>query len=372
MQKFDQIELKIEKLSFGGAGVARHDGMVIFVSDSAPGDIVVAELTKVKKRFAEARTIKVLSPGNERREAPCLIAKECGGCQWQHITYNEQLIQKKIILQEQISKSEVLKNYVVSDIIHGDEFRYRNRIQVRALKNQIGFFKKKSNSIIPTKDCLITEESITNEFQNILSKNDNSRMKKYEIYRAMNDEVKIISDRNHGAEDGFSQVNEKMNLEMQKWVLTKVKDIDPDIFLDMYAGNGNFARYLSNNGIDCDLTAVEFSKSACALGKELDKQSKIKWITGKVEDELPKIELSNNNLVLIDPPRIGCAPEVLNSLAKAPISDLLYISCNPSTFVRDVNLLSEKRNIELVDLHGLDMFPQTYHIELMAHFKLKN
>lgn len=371
MKLNDILDLEIEKLSFGGAGIARHDGIVVFVTGAAPGDRLKAKVTKVKKRFIEAICVEVTQAGNSRRETPCKIANDCGGCQWQHISYEEQLAQKKLILQEQISRSKVFESHTVKDLLFDKEFRYRNRIQVRSNGTSVGFFGKSSNSIIPTSDCMIAEEDLTACFSDLPSQVQNGKLTKFEIYRNLDNHVRVISNRSHGSQDGFSQVNQSMNEQMLSWVDTKFKDLNPNSFVDLYAGNGNFARMLSNNSEVSELTAVELSSAAVKLGKTLDKSNSIQWKIGKVEKVLPKLNLEAENLVLLDPPRVGCDPKVIECLAEAPIKDLLYISCNPSTFVRDINLLAEKRGLELIDMQALDMFPQTYHIELMAHFKLK-
>ncbi|RYZ79856.1 MAG: TRAM domain-containing protein, partial [Proteobacteria bacterium] len=98
----DTIQVTIEKLAIGGAGIARHDGLVIFVPDAAPGDQLLIKIRNKKKNFAEADILQVLVPGPSRRRPPCPIADRCGGCNWQHLTEQEQQSQKQMLVQETI------------------------------------------------------------------------------------------------------------------------------------------------------------------------------------------------------------------------------------------------------------------------------
>src|SRR5262245_37789711 len=99
-----QLTVTIEKMAIGGAGVTRHDGLVIFVPDAAPGDELLVEITNKKKNFAEAQIIKILTPGPSRRTPPCPIADRCGGCNWQHLSEEEQRRQKQLMVQETLAK----------------------------------------------------------------------------------------------------------------------------------------------------------------------------------------------------------------------------------------------------------------------------
>ena len=371
MKKGDIVTLNIEKLSFGGNGISKDLDIVGFVADTAPGDKVKARITKLKKRFFEAELIELLTASEQRRTPPCPIASQCGGCQWQHIDYQEQLNQKHLILKEMFERIDFLKDLIIPPLLHGDEFRYRNRIQIRRKRNQIGFLQKASHNIIPIDDCLITDSQITQCFDEIKSSKNQKATDKIEIYLDQENNIKSILNESHGALDGFSQVNNQLNNEMQRWVLQKTENLAPKEFFDLYAGNANFARFVEEYSL-IPITAMEWSKAAIAKAKELAKKdSKIHWVQGKIEDQLHQLKPSKESLVLIDPPRIGCDENVIRSLGQADFQDLLYISCNPTTFVRDLQRLEEIRKFEVLELQGLDMFPQTYHIELMAHIRLE-
>lgn len=368
--KGDFIDLQIEKLSYGGAGIARLENLVVFVPNTAPGDQIKAEVTKVKKRYLEAKLIEIFTEGKVRRKAPCPVAEDCGGCQWQHIDYQEQLKQKESILREMVKRSKVLKDTHILPPLFGEEFRYRNRIQVRNNGKEIGFFQKKTNTIIAIDDCLIAEKPLIRKFEDILKENTSKKMVKTEIYRTEKAQVKYHSNRYHGANDGFAQVNEAMNHKMLQWLNEKVDSLEGSAFYDLYAGNGNFSRYLEAESFAGSITAVEWNEAAVRLGKELaNENSKIKWHQTSVENFIESHSFEENDIVLIDPPRVGCDPKLIKAIGASNLKQLLYISCNPTTFIRDIESLHEMKAFNLSEIQALDMFPQTYHIELMAHLK---
>lgn len=367
-----QIEVDIEKMSFGGSGICRIDSLVCFVSDSSPGDRLLIEITKKKKNFLEAKNLKVIEAGPHRRQAPCDHAQECGGCQWQHIAIDEQRDQKRQIFQEMLDKVDFLKEVPLGKIYSGEEFRYRNRIQVRTKNKKIGYFKKASNQIIGIKDCLITQEKLTDLFPEIIKKHLSKKLQKFEILHSKNGNVIFRKDKAHGELDGFSQVNDEMNLVMQAWVGDQVEDLklNGEIF-DLYAGNGNFSRFLEGK-VDNPITAIELNPQAIYRGKALaGENSRIQWLQAKVENKVSSIKAKSNSLLIIDPPRIGCDDKFIQSLQNTGAEYLIYISCNPSTWIRDLKRLKEIRDFEVEKLELLDMFPQTYHMEVLSRIRLK-
>ncbi|MEC9283617.1 MAG: TRAM domain-containing protein [Bdellovibrionota bacterium] len=373
INKGSKVEVFIEKMSFGGAGIARIDNLVVFVSGAAPQETAIVEITKKKKRFAEAKLVQILSPSPFRRETPCKYTDKCGACQWQQFEYEEQLKQKQTIFHEMLDKVDFLKGLRASCIISGNEFRYRNRIQIRTKSKKLGFFQKASNEIVNIKDCLITEEMLTTQFNSILKKQPSTKMQKFELLYDKNHEVVIRKNKGHGEEDGFSQVNDQMNKKMQNWVLEQISDINcTGKIFDLYAGNGNFSRFLEQNSIDKPLMAIEFSEAAIQRGKKLaGPNSKIEWLSAKVENVVKNIKADENSVLIIDPPRIGCDEKFIDSLKTSGAKDLIYISCNPSTWIRDLQRLKEHRDFTIESLELLDMFPQTYHIEVLSRVRLK-
>ncbi|MCJ7595666.1 MAG: 23S rRNA (uracil(1939)-C(5))-methyltransferase RlmD, partial [Desulfobacterales bacterium] len=129
-KKGNIIELQVEGVAHGGQGVARVDGLVVFVKGAIPGDRVLALVTRKKKDYAEARMTELLDPSLDRVEAPCPYSGYCGGCQWQHVAYERQLVYKKGLIEEAISRIGALSGIPIHDVIPSDKaFAYRNKME---------------------------------------------------------------------------------------------------------------------------------------------------------------------------------------------------------------------------------------------------
>ena len=172
----DIIELKIEKMVYEGYGLARKDGFVFFVENVCDGDLIEAEITKVKKNFANAKLIKIIEPSPYRVEPFCPIFNACGGCQWQFIDYNHQLDIKQDIVKEILSKTfeyntEVQKTMASPEI---KEFRHKIQMPVSQTKNSkrflIGYYKKSSHDIVNNKFCPIQPPVINDILERIREK----------------------------------------------------------------------------------------------------------------------------------------------------------------------------------------------------------
>jgi 23S rRNA (uracil1939-C5)-methyltransferase len=130
IRKRDILELSIEKMAFGGQGIARPEGFVIFVKGAIPGDRVTAQVFKKKKGFAEARMLELIEPSPDRIQPPCPYAGYCGGCQWQNLQYERQLEYKKEQVAESMNHIGTLKDIVVRDVIPSqNRFAYRNKME---------------------------------------------------------------------------------------------------------------------------------------------------------------------------------------------------------------------------------------------------
>jgi len=175
MNKNEIIELNIEKLTYGGEGIGRIDGMTVFVSDTVAGDHVKAEITSVKKNFANAVITEIITPSEHRIKPFCPLANACGGCQWQHINYEEQLRAKKQIIEECMQKIAGIE-VLVNDVIRSDEVKkYRCKVQYPVQQTKIskrflaGYYRKNTHDIVNIKFCPI-QPRIIDEIAEFLRK----------------------------------------------------------------------------------------------------------------------------------------------------------------------------------------------------------
>lgn len=128
--KGQELELRVDRLSYGGRGVARADGYVVFVPYTAPGDRVRARLVRVKRSFGEAEPVEVLEPSPDRTDPPCPYFGRCGGCTWQHLRYETQLAAKEQIVRESLERLGGLRDVPVRPILPAPQpFGYRNKME---------------------------------------------------------------------------------------------------------------------------------------------------------------------------------------------------------------------------------------------------
>lgn len=364
-------ELHVEKLTIGGAGLARLDGLVYFIPKTAPGDLIKAQVVEVKKNHAFAKLIEIIQPSQMRRQPPCTIANRCGGCSWQHLTEADQCQQKELLFLETLNK--FLPNLKIPEFkikANSKPFGYRNRIQPKVTRHDFGFFAESSHQIITTDQCLIAEDRINQEWAKIKStiqgKIKENELKKIEIYLDENEIVRYheMAEADDGI--GFSQVNRFQNEDLIQSVLKMVAELKPENIFEFYSGAGNFTFPIYDLVKPKSMVAVEMNPKLVQRAKEKIGKRKINYFCASVDNYVKRLNAQNSDLIILDPPRVGCGLEVMKALAAIKPQNLIYISCHPVSLVRDlkpfVDLGYQVKKIEL-----FDMFSQTDHMESIVH-----
>lgn len=368
-------------MTLGGGGIARLQagpdaGLVLFVPFSAPGDVLKVRILEKKKNFGFAEIVEIVTPSPSRVQAPCSIFGKCGGCNWQHLSYPEQLKQKQLIVLEQLTKSVDSKTEVLPIVPSPQELRYRNRIQIHIQGKKWGYFARKSHQLVPTEDCLIAEEPLVEKLNQFSKTAQDSR---YQIALKTDHSVNFEDCSAESEEsDGlaFSQVNRFQNEALVKraieWSSVGEAPPWPEIW-DLYAGAGNFTFPLFEKHRKSKIIAVELAKKSVESAQNQIRAAnispqKMQFLLSDVEAFLKRGVLANQGLILLDPPRSGCSDGVINFLAAQSFQKILYISCNPATLARDLVVLRSKsrRPLRLNRLQAFDMFPQTDHVEVLA------
>ncbi|MCB9025655.1 MAG: class I SAM-dependent RNA methyltransferase [Bdellovibrionaceae bacterium] len=357
-----QLTVKIENLSFGGGrGVARHQGFVLFIPFVLPGEEVLVEVVKVKKSFGEAKVIEILNSSSKRVPAPCPYFTHCGGCTWQHIEYSEQTKIKESLLKnflKDFPSIEWLPIVPCSKIYH-----YRNRIQLHKLGSQIGYFKRSEQNLIAIDDCKIAEELI-NEYLPTLSSLEDGR---YEVYK---DTLGHIDHRKQNEKSEalmFSQVNSWQNQELLSHCKEWISDLNGTSLLELFCGAGNFTFPIAEEFPHLKIIAIDGSKKLIQLARKKELNENLQFVQGDLKTKiLPRIVKNKKvDIILLDPPRVGCSEKLLDDIVALKADSLIYISCNPSTLIRDLKIL-KKKGYEPKKSQAFDMFPQTDHIESMT------
>lgn len=359
------IELTIDSLSYhGGRGVGRHNGLVVFVSGTvAPQDRVRARITNKKSRLWEAELVEVLAASPFRRTPPCPVAGRCGGCSWQHVQYEQQVVQKEKILRDSLRNLTKYGEWTWLPFLRApNEFHYRNRIQLHFRGGKFGFFAKGTRDLVSFTQCWITDQRL-NERLATLQGADGAKI---QVALTESGEVTSMAGGHDPEIALFAQVNQAQN-EVLKSRVIELVSITPDWMMDLYAGSGNLTYPLAHHFPGIPLVAVELSRAAVERAKIKNPLLTVQWRAGDVGVELAKIPpQSGRGLVVLDPPRTGVSAQVCDELLRHRPQQIVYVSCNPTTFARDVEKLVSSGSYRLEQVQGLDMFPQTEHVELIA------
>ena len=170
----DKINLTIHDVAFGGEGVGRVEELVVFVPFVITGETVEAEITEVKKNFARAKLLRVVTPSPERAEPECRYYGACGGCQYQHIAYPEQLRMKQKQIADLFERVGKIPRAVVAPVAACPQpYGYRNRIMIRSQWNgpakrlEIGFIRTDNKFVEDITECKIAEPALNEQIAEV-------------------------------------------------------------------------------------------------------------------------------------------------------------------------------------------------------------
>lgn len=398
-------EIVIDSIAAGGDGVARADGIVIFVPRAARGDRLRVDLD-TRKRFARGTIREVLEPSPERVDPVCYHYRvdRCGGCQLQHLRYDAQLDAKRLIIRDSLAR--IGRRQVDPPEIEPSEaqWRYRRKLTLGMRRGRsrdwvIGLhpFDDPVN-VFQLADCPITDERVVAIWRQVMDAHRHfpvadelrasvrllddgaavvveggnawpERLAFFEAvpgatalwWRPAHRARSLVASRGTPAAGAsFAQVNASMAARLHEFVLDRARDYDASTVLDAYAGSGATAIPLARAG--ARVTAIEADRDASALcAAALPEGSRA--ITARVEDVIA--QLLPVDLVLVNPPRTGLHERVTSELqgaAQTPRA-ILYVSCDPPTLARDLARLPRYR---IASLRAFDMFPQTAHVETVC------
>ncbi|HTR40165.1 MAG TPA: class I SAM-dependent RNA methyltransferase [Pseudomonadales bacterium] len=372
----DKISLAIEDIAFGGEGVGRahteEGDLVVFVPFVLVGETVEVEITEVKKNFARAKLLRVEKASPERVDAPCAYFGKCGGCQYQHIAYAEQLRIKQKQIADLFERLGKIPREVVGPVIGcPSPYGYRNRIMIRSQWNKpeqklnIGFIRGDCGLVEDIEKCLISEPAINEQIQQVRA-NPPPKGGIKVVLRVQPENWELPP-------DSFFQNNFFLLPALVDTARNFLRAGGAKHLLDLYCGVGFFGIELSNSietfiGVEYDRRAIQAAEKN-ALSRKITNG---RFIPAKVEDVLP--ELVNKisapeTAVLIDPPRKGCGPGILKLLRETRPRQVIYVSCHPATMARDLNILCSENVFKLSRVQPLDMFPQTQHVECVADLR---
>ena len=355
------VDLKIENIAFGGKGVAREQGKAVFVPYVIEDETVSVEIVREKKQFAEAELVEVKERSLDRVNPQCPYFGRCGGCAYQHISYEHQLAIKWRQVRGALQRIGKLKDVPMRPIIPSPkQYAYRNRITVHAQDGTIGFFRRDSHQLIDIERCPISTDEVDRALTQLRAQ-PYARDGHYTLRAPASSRV-------------FSQTNDDVADALRELVVNLVPPNQKQL-IDAYCGAGFFAKALVDKferviGIDWDKFAIAAAKEN-ATEKETyiagDVETELTGSDGllAVEDEMRRLGNCRSLTLIVDPPATGLSENVRKAIIDLAPQTLIYVSCNPPTLARDLRELQDKFIIESVT--PLDMFPQTAEIEVAAH-----
>jgi len=338
--------LRINEVAFGGSGVGKAEGKVVFVPFTIDGESVHVRITESHKSFNIGEIQSILESSPHRVIPPCPYYQVCGGCDYQHIEYAHQLELKRLQVQQVLRRIGQLKDAVVPPVVPSPKiYGFRNRITVHSDGDVIGFFQKGSRAIVDVERCALASEPVNTKL-NVIRR----RGMPTGSHLTLRKDDSILT---------FTQTNDEVALEIVKYVRARTQG---PVLVDAFCGSGFFAHQLAP-GLDT-VIGIEWNRTA----RDLAAQSALpheKYICGDVSAILPQL-LQNHEVstLILDPPAKGLTPEICSAIKQYPAHRIIYISCDPATFARDLNRLRPK--FDLKELQPFDMFPQTAEIELAA------
>jgi 23S rRNA (uracil1939-C5)-methyltransferase len=404
-------------MAFKGYGVSRMDGKVVFIPYSAIGDEGWVEIVEEKKNYSAGKLVEILVPSSWRVEPPCHYFGTCGGCQWQHIDYAQQAELKKEILKDILMRLGGLKEIPpITAFPSSDPYDYRTRVQLKVKGEKLGYYQERSHQLVDIERCPIAHP-LVNEIIALLRKerflfssteeidinvspeegkgvlvfcflkpsqgwetSARQFLKSYPILKG----ITTLRERQTASlgkprlsftiplnltlrtsPGSFFQVNLKQNEKLIREVLKLSRGQKNERALDLYSGVGNFALPLGTViqevwGIEENAVAVKDAR----FNAQFNGIGNGKFIRGKVEDVLKKWKREKPDLIILDPPRTGCKG-VVDQVAVLKPRRIVYVSCEPTILARDLRLFSD-RGYFLHELALIDMFPQTYHMEVVG------
>ena len=401
-----------------GEGIVRMEGKVCFVPGALPGETVKVEKTLDKRKFSRGRLTEIIQPSPDRREPICPQYAECGGCVWQHTTYEQQLTFKREIIRQQLKRLAGIECEVREVLGMETPYHYRNKVVWHGTKKpdgsfKLGFFQEGSHNAASMEGCILPPEKMLE-----IGKYIEKKAAEYGIKPG--DEIMLRQSNADGSyllavkgnpdaariaeasvqfpeltsicriENGktipivgepyqlqrlagcvfsvsaqsFFQTNFSQTEKLYQEVRKNLSGDGKKRVLDAYCGSGTISCMLAKDGHE--VIGVESNPFAVADAKRNAEKNGVspKFLCAPCEEEMKKLH-SHFDAVVVDPPRAGCFAGTLEALLTIKPEKIIYVSCEPSTLARDVKILAAG-GYEVSYVQPVDLFPWTGSLEAVC------
>ena len=402
------LELHPTSMANGGEAIARRDGKAHFIAGAMPGEVVEAQVVEDRGSWARAALVEVVEASPARREAPCPHASVCGGCQWQHATIAEQRLWKHDIVVGQLEHIGRLVDPAVHPTVEaGPELGYRNRMDFHVVDGRPGLMRARSNDVVPLDSCPLLHPSMHELFASLgdltgldrITLRSGTRTGDLVVVvegalpeHAASWGVPVVEVRNQGRgrttahtvigdasltevvdgvtfsipPAGFFQNNTE-GADALVRLAREAAEIQPhETLLDGYCGVGLFGATIGQDadlvlGIDTGREAVDHARRNLAA-QDVEHH----YVAGSFTKDIESLD-AYWDVAIVDPPRKGLGPNGVEAVTSSMPRRIVYVSCDPASLARDARTLGEY-GYEFIEATPVDMFPQTFHIEVVATF----
>ena len=419
------VDVRIERIVAGGDGLGRHEGRVVFVAATAPGELHRVEVVAQKKDYARGRSVSCREPSERRRAAPCPYYEACGGCSLMHLQPDAQLEAKTQILLECLERGGAIApdGLPTVEVRSSPETEYRTRLRFHIDRRSMGFRRRKSHDVEDVKRCILGTEGlnetwhrcrqwmeanpdVTRALLAIEIQEGSGRFMARFVVRSIHgrhnprprfdrrsaravldatglDGCIVETERGEGlfragrpwvehevarfrlqqSGGSFFQTNRHL---LDALVEAARPERRVRRLVDLYCGVGFLALPLSTHA--SEVVGVEASKNALRDAEANAKAAGLEHVRFVLEDAgafARRWRFQEDDYVVVDPPRAGLARHARDALASSPIRTLCYISCDPAAFARDAGYLVS-RGFRVDRLELFDLFPNTHHFETVA------
>jgi 23S rRNA (uracil1939-C5)-methyltransferase len=419
------MDIKVEKLVYGGEGLARHEGQTIFVPFVLPDERARVRVTERKKKFLRARVEEMLEPSPARAAARCPHFTRCGGCHYQHIPYEQQLAYKEEILRETLRRLGRIE-WTGGVARHASpEYGYRNRAQWKVRRQNgrvvVGYHQAGSGAIEPAGECpilaprlertlaalaaLVADGTLDDTLREVEAFTDGAGERllvnaAFARFEPSADELAEVLRAALGAPDSLllhDAARDRFELYGPGWIEYATAEanyrvghlsffqvnrhlIEPlatavtgeaagRLAVDLFAGVGLFSVLLAR-GFE-RVVAVEANPAAVRdLEENLKPVPHARAVASEAGAFLATLE-ETPELVVLDPPRTGLDAVVLEHLVRLAPPRIVYLSCDPATLARDLAALGERSGgaWAIAAIEMFDVFPQSFHIETLVRLE---
>ena len=384
----------IETLAYGGDGIARIDGRVVFVPETAPGETVSIDITQVKKTFARGRVLEVLTPSPDRINPCCRVGDgaRVPGCVYDHISYTAELAAKQNQLEGFFRRIPHDADAFQPPVASPAPLHYRNKITLHAAGAYLGYRQEPEHRVLDIPACPLADPAINDALRHFRETDGT------EHWLDDGDDLVLRVTPHDGAvwwtrqgvcspdcpdllteqspagalkvpRDGFYQVNPAVGDALVRFVadaFTAGTDI-----LDLYCGVGVFGLACMKQG-GRKLIGIESGSAAVSAARQNAKTLGIdaRFMVHMLGREPLRLndwmKAPSETTIIVDPPREGMDKSTVQALAASGAARIFYVSCDPATLARDLTILLADGKYRIRRIRLFDMFPRTAHFETIV------